>query len=86
VIPDEAVEAAARAHYEISTDQYMPWEQIDGAYRNATYLFPMRAALEAVTEHLMATAWDDAIEAYKAWTWDDENMEPLANPYRKGAK
>lgn len=57
MIPEAAVEAAAKAHFEISTNQYMPWEQIDAAYRSAEYIFPMRAALEAAAPHMLADAW-----------------------------
>lgn len=41
-----------------------------------------RAALEAAAPHMLAECWDQAIEAHKAWTWDDENIDPLTNPYR----
>lgn len=69
MIPDEAVEAALRV---------LP----DGAgvYVNRDDL---RAILEAAAPYIAAQAWDEAIEAYKAWTWDDENIDPLANPYRE---
>jgi len=63
VIPEAAVEAAARAYYEASLSPMeddgegpiytpMSWERMDGAYRNATYVFPMRLALEAAAPHM----------------------------------
>ena len=76
VIPDAAVEAAVSAWMGRKL-QPGNWTQEDG----------MRAALEAAAPHLtqatQAEAWDEAIEAYKAWAWDDENIDPLVNPYRK---
>ena len=75
VIPEAAVEAAAkavcRADEEWSSDDY--------------YARLAQAALEAAAQHMLAECWDAAIEAHKAWTWDDENVDPLTNPYRSQA-
>jgi hypothetical protein len=67
-IPDEAVEAAARALAERSRcPEEWQW-----------YLSEARTALEAAAPHLMAAAWDEAID------WTPEHRP--ANPYRKAAK
>lgn len=70
MIPVEAVEAAAKALRTTPLDGVASWRDI------------AQTALEAAAPHMLAECWDAAIEAHKAWTWDDENMDPLANPYR----
>lgn len=78
VIPAEAVEAAL----EISLRQLglwgkdLPRDLIEARRAQLTEL------LEAAAPHMLASVWDEAIEAHNAWTWDDENMDPLPNPYR----
>jgi len=57
VIPDEAVEAAARAVYEDTFGK--PWADESEDYRNELRE-TQRAALEAAAPHLMAVAWDEA--------------------------
>jgi hypothetical protein len=90
VIPDEAVEAAAKAIYATEAqpiyDEYKeeftghkPWEWLLDKSRES-YRDKARAALEAAAPHLLADCWDRAVEA-------KENMAPLhgnpVNPYRK---
>jgi hypothetical protein len=75
VIPEAAVEAAAMVLCE------QLWDNAHESQRSYARE-EAREALEAAAPHMLAAAWDDAIEAHKAWTWDDENMDPLANPYR----
>jgi len=83
VIPDAAVEAAARAYYEASLSPMeddgegpiytpMSWERMDGAYRNATYVFPMRLALEAAAPHMLPD-----LAAIVGEAWDDGNCVGL---------
>ena len=78
-IPEEAAEAAAEWLPHSGDCEVRP-------ERDCTCWQPrvnlMRAALEAAAPHMLAECWDAAIEAHKAWTWDDENVDPLANPYR----
>lgn len=84
VIPEAAVEAAAIELWD-GADPDIPWERISEYVKERTRE-RTRKALEAAAPHLIqaakAEAWDEAIEAYKAWTWDEENIEPLSNPYR----
>lgn len=72
VIPAEAVEAAAK-QMAVNDGDLIGW---------ALYQADAQRVLEAAAPYMMAAAWEEAIEAYKAWTWDDENMDPLTNPYR----
>ncbi|GGH93811.1 hypothetical protein ACFFGR_09280 [Arthrobacter liuii] len=76
----EAVESGARVL--IEDGRYgVPWEDASEDDR-AEAMARVRTILEAAAPHMLAGVWDEAIEAYKAWTWDDENMDPPTNPYR----
>lgn len=75
VIPEAAVEAA-RAAVRAAMIEFGPDGHTDGDEEIT------RAALEAAAPHMLAECWDAAIEAHKEWTWDDENIDPLTNPYR----
>ena len=79
MIPDEAVEAAARAywdgHYKTTSDP--EWrDAVASPHRDdetGQVRDMMRAALEAAAPHLMAAAWDECVASDTAWI----------NPYRK---
>ena len=69
MIPDEAVEAAARALAEHSGEtDWGDWEQ--GAKAEA--VADMRAALEAAAPHLMAAFVSDMLDEMRSWVGDKE--------------
>lgn len=81
MISYEALERGARVL--IEDGRYgVPWEDASEDDR-AEVIAKVRAILEAAAPQLLASVWDEAIEAHKAWTCDDENMDPLTNPYRR---
>jgi len=61
VIPDEAVEAAAKAYYERGGPF---WADVDPAWREEE-MSDFRAALEAAAPHLMAHALNEAAGAFE---------------------
>ena len=80
MIPDEAVEAAAAAHYDSSPAHRATWVQLSAGHKREL-MAPTRAALEAAAPYLLAAAWEEgyegAVDAY-----DGRNV---SNPYRKPA-
>lgn len=78
VIPDEAVEAAARAAAKDDAEPnwYLDTERFRDAWR-----IRMRAALEAAAPHLLAAAWD---EGFGRGTLSQ--FEESTNPYREARK
>ena len=85
MIPDEAVEAAARAA--AKDEDASNWDNEPQYYRNG-WLNRMQVALEAAAPHLMAAAWDEggraAIEREN--TYGREEKAKFSNPYRKPAQ
>jgi len=85
VIPDSAVEAAARAFWEDGTNH--SWADEDSGVRGEC-LASMRTALEAAAPHLMAEAWEsgwaNARGNYLALYQGQDIPEwvTLRNPYR----
>jgi len=88
VIPEAAVEAAAKAYYEASLSPMeddgegpiytpMSWERMDGAYRNATYVFPMRLALEAAAPHMLSHEREEARLAHVDAVVNAETVDKL---------
>ena len=78
MIPDEAVEAAARG----LAQQKWPtaigvWDSF-GQNMQDGFRDQARAALEAAAPHLMRVAWDEGWEAHGDWGG------PTPNPYAKG--
>jgi len=77
VIPDEAVEAAAKASF--AARGGVDWDSQSEHLRSTETAFT-RAALEAAAPHLMAAAWD---EGYRE-CYERQMYEPVpVNPYRK---
>lgn len=88
-IPDEAVEAAAWAAYELKPvelfgrEHPITWEQLSdsplGQRCKDNELAKARAALEAAAPHMLAEAWESGNRA-----WEDELLGNAAgtNPYR----
>jgi hypothetical protein len=74
MIPDEAVEAAAKAVWWESEGR--PWGHANDEMR-APYLREAKTALEAAAPHLMRAAWDEGWEAHGDWGG------PTPNPYAK---
>jgi len=76
VIPDAAVEAAARAVFE---QQYEPeeWKLVVWQTRQR-HLDDARLALDAAAPHLMAQAWDEGKDVRRC-----DGVPP--NPYRSQA-
>jgi len=64
VIPDAAVEAAAKASFERANPSYV-WADVELHWR-AAYVENQRAALEAAAPHLMAQALESAAHAFGA--------------------
>lgn len=81
-VPDEAVEAAARAAYE----QVRPRMGFPTAYNEApdvlkeTYLGMGRAALTAAAPFIAAQAWDEGADFMSAGCWTETGSP--GNPYR----
>lgn len=79
-IPDEAVEAAAKAAYNMT--HRTQWVQLSVGYKREL-MVPARAALEAATPHMLAAAWDEGCGA----GWNDCLLDMQkrgilsANPY-----
>ena len=92
MIPDEAVEDAARVYRDQQAELgYPKWDDLPEWGREMR-LELMRKALDAASPHLMAQAWDEAIAAaaerqerieYQMQA-PDESVDdaPLVNPYR----
>ena len=93
-IPVEAVEAAARAHYDSSPTHRARWVQLSVGHKREL-MAPIRAALEAAAPHLMAAAWERGylFSYYQERGWTDDGtaevpehlVEYLAewNPHRE---
>jgi len=76
-VPDEAVEAAAKA---ASKDDAEPnWYLETERFRN-TWRIRMRAALEAAAPILMSEAWDEGVND---GTWNAEHHFQIANGTRQ---
>jgi len=65
VIPEAAVEAAAKAHFENGWGDSVHWEDAEAEARSEA-LGDMRAALEAAAPHM--------IQAAKAEAWDEGHL------------
>lgn len=78
-IPDEAVEAAAKALYQNTLTSW------DGAHARTKELCrrDARAALEAAAPHLLAEAWREGCAEGLACDWDKGAEFLPLNPYRK---
>ena len=85
MIPDEAVEAAAKKLYQAGG--LVVWDSEDESIRNY-FRRNARSALEAAAPHLMAAAWDEggiaAIEREHAY--GREEKAKFSNPYKKDAQ
>jgi hypothetical protein len=84
VIPDDAVEVAARAY---NAEPARPWGALAPMVRRIR-LQKMRAALEAAAPHMMAKAWDEGMRSGKSRAMRAMSDEPglslkIPNPYRK---
>jgi hypothetical protein len=90
MIPDEAVEAAARGLHHAEHGPWVsgggvtpggtPWGTSREMARKELYLSRARLALEAAAPHLMAIAWDEGCAAHEKWPWEGPN------PYRKASE
>ena len=78
VIPDEAVEAAARVLCGVTADM---WKDQPTRIKDK-YRWEAIAALEAAAPHLMAAAWDEGLEVGLVSAVRIDSA-PDANPYRK---
>ena len=80
VIPDEAVEAAAKVLALVMRGK--KFEGMD-EYTQAFISDTAKVALEAAAPHMMAGAWDEGAAA--GLGWDENRGEDFAtpNPYRK---
>ena len=98
MIPDEAVEAAAKALYVTERGPWVsggglvtggtPWGTSREASERDDYERRARAALEAAAPHLMAEAWDEGYDRaetdhYETGFW---TTRLRANPHRKGSE
>ncbi len=82
MIPDEAVEAAAK---KMAGAAYGVWELVPEAKRRL-YMRTARAALEAAAPHMMAEAWDACVDEAESlgWMHDAGAVDTKArNPYRE---
>ena len=102
MIPEDAVEAAAKAAYEampvelFGRDHPVTWEQLSesvlGRVHKVAELAKARAALEAAAPFiadtdLMAHAWDEGERAgYENRGAEQWGAEQETNPYRKEVK
>ena len=93
MIPDEAVEAAARAIFE--SRSRMEWNEMNELFRGAkeSTRKEARAALEAAAPHLMAAAWERGQADLTHDLFRDQELakkgarlatdDATPNPYRK---
>lgn len=82
MIPEEAVEAAARAIYQGFHSSYK-WEDapdFEGGFRSIS-LKQARMAVEAATPHIAAQAWEAGRKQGFLGGWNPEYL-PAPNPYR----
>lgn len=82
-IPDEAVEAAAKAEAEEWIIDGTPWED-DFEDHKAVVRERMRIALTAAAPSLMALAWDEGYAGGKTDAYHEERGRDVEteNPYR----
>ena len=86
MIPEAAVEAAAKAHFENGWGDSVHWEDAEAEARSEA-LGDMRAALEAAAPHMIqaakAEAWDEGERAGYINRGSDEDLtaDHVENPY-----
>ena len=57
-VSEEAVEAAARAHYDSSPTYRATWVQLSAGHQREL-MAPIRIALEAAAPHLTGAVWEE---------------------------
>lgn len=82
MISEEAVEAAAMAHFENGWGDSRKWEDAEVEAQSEARN-DMRAALEAAAPHLLAQAWQEGNDiGYNEAECHGDGDGPSRNPYR----